>query len=474
MTVIPDAADAFASVTNPWLQGAFAPVFDERDDHDLEVTGHLPGGLRGSFLRNGPNALFPPLGGYHLFDGDGMIHGLTFDGDGGASYANRWIRSAGLEAEIAAGGALFGGLTDFRLPPDDVFATVGPMKNTANTHVVRHAGRILALMEAAPPTELTADLATVGEHRFGGALQGPMTAHPKVDPRTGEMVFFGTSPFPPHLRIHGASADGTLTWTTEVDLPGSVMMHDFVITETRVVVFDLPAVLDVDAMLTGGTGIYWAPERGARIGVLERGAPGSTIRWIEVDPFWVFHFMNAFDDGDAIEVVGCRSTQLNTSFDGSEVDADVRPMLYRWRIDPVAGTFTEHQLDDRPTDFPRINDQRAGRTNRYGYSGHSTGWADDEPPFDGVIKHDFSSGTTATHLYGPDTVCGEAVFTPDPAGAERADGGDEDRGWLLNFVHDLSTDRSSVVVLDAATLEEAARVHLPRRVPFGFHGSFLA
>ncbi|MCU1369017.1 MAG: 9-cis-epoxycarotenoid dioxygenase [Ilumatobacteraceae bacterium] len=204
---------------SPWLRGTFAPVTDERDAADLPVSGALPPGLSGTFIRNGPNAMFPPLVRYHLFDGDGMLHGLTFDGDGGASYANRWIRSKGLEAEIDAGGALFGGIAEFRLPPDDVFATAGPMKNTANTNVVRHAGRTLALMEACGPTEIAADLGTIGEYDFGGALRGPMTAHPKIDPRTAEMVFFGASPFPPFLRVHAAAPDGTLTWSTEVELP---------------------------------------------------------------------------------------------------------------------------------------------------------------------------------------------------------------------------------------------------------------
>lgn len=454
---------------SPWLQGTFAPITDERDDADLPVSGSLPAGLRGTFLRNGPNALFPPIVRYHLFDGDGMLHGLTFDGDGRASYANRWIRSKGLEAEIEAGGALFGGISEFRLPPDDVFATAGPMKNTANTHVVRHAGRTLALMEACPPTEIAADLSTVGEYDFGGALQGPMTAHPKIDPTTGEMVFFGASPFPPFLRVHSVAPDGRLTWSTEVDLPASVMMHDFVITETKVVIFDLPAVMDVQALVAGDTGFYWDADRGARIGVLDRGADGSTTRWIEVDPFWVFHFLNAFETagGDVIEVVGCRSSQLNASFDETEVPASVQPMLHRWRIDLVDGTVTDEQLDDRPTDFPRINDAYAGLAHRYGYGGHSTGFADGEPPFDGVTKFDLRTGATTTRRYGPSQVCGEAVFAADPSSSA------EDGGWLLNFVHDRATDRSDVVVLDAGTLDEVARVHLPRRVPFGFHGSFL-
>lgn len=466
MTAISKAADQ-PELPGPWLRDWFAPVSDERHDHHLDVTGDLPDGLRGTFLRNGPNAMFPPMVRYHLFDGDGMLHGLTFDDDGQVSYRNRWIRSAGLEAEVEVGHALFGGVAEFRLPPDDVLARVGPVKNTANTHVVRHAGRILALMEACGPIEMAPDLSTLGGYDFGGALQGPMTAHPKEDPRTKELVFFGASPFPPFLRVHSADAAGTLTWSTEVELLGSRMMHDFVITETKVVIFDLPAVMDVQAMVSGGTGFYWAPERGARIGVLERGAPGDTTRWIDVDPFWVFHFMNAHDEGDAVVVTGCRSSQLNASFDDIPVDESIRPVLHRWRIDPVIGTVADEQLDDRPTDFPRINDGWAGLDNRFGYSGHSAARPADEPPFDGVIKHDLQAGTSTTLRFGPAMVCGEPVFAPDPASA------DEDGGWILTYLHDLTTDRSSLAVLDAETLTEAARVHLVRRVPFGFHGSWL-
>jgi carotenoid cleavage dioxygenase len=465
----PSTFDAqFRDLDAPWLHGHYAPVPDERDDHDLEVQGSLPTGLRGTFLRNGPNPRFAPLGAYHLFDGDGMLHGLTLDGEGGASYSNRWLRSAGFEAELAAGRSLFGGLSDFRLPPDEIFATVGPVKNTANTHVVRHAGHILALMEGVGPLEVTADLRTVGPFDFGGALVGSMTAHPKTDPVTGELVFFGYSPVAPYLRVHTASADGTLTWSTEVELPGPVMMHDFVITATKVVIFDLPAVFDIHALIAGEPGIYWDADRGARIGVLDRGAPGDTTTWIDVDPFWVFHFLNAHDQPDgSLSVTGCRTDRLNTAFGMDELDRPYRPSLHRWDIDPIAGTVVTTQLDDRPTDFPRINDDRAGLPHRFGFSGHTGTWTEGEASFDGVIKFDLEAGTSIEHLYGPGVVCGEHVHAPDPSSDA------EDGGWLLNFVHDLGTGQSSVVVLDAGTLEESARVLLPRRVPFGFHGSFL-
>ncbi len=460
---------ASAWPSNPWLEGHYAPVADELDAPNLEVQGSLPDGLRGAFLRNGPNPQFPPLGRYHLFDGDGMIHSVVFDGSGSAAYANRWIRNDGLDAERAAGRALFGGLAEFRLPPPDVMAVAGPMKNTANTHVVAHAGHILALMEGAGPIEVAPDLDTIGPFDFGGRLRGAMTAHPKADPTTGELVFFGYSPVPPFLRVHTADRNGDLTWTTEVELPGPVMMHDFAVTATHVVIFDLPAVFDLQAMLAGGTSIYWEPDRGARVGVLRRGEPGTSIRWIDTDPFWVFHFLNAYDEPDgSITVTGCRAPRLNTSFGDDATIDGLQPMLYRWRIDAAAGSLGGQQLDDAPTDFPRINDAHSGLPHRYGYSGHTRMWSGDEAMFDGVVKHDLAAGTSRFHLYGDSAACGETVFAPDPNGTG------EDAGWLLNFVHDLASDESSVVVLDAPTLEEVARVVLPRRVPFGFHGSFVA
>ncbi len=454
--------------SGPWLTGPLEPVADERDVADLRVTGRLPDGLSGRLLRNGPNAAFAPLGRYHLFDGDGMVHGLWLDGEGGARYANRWVESAGLAAERAAGHSLFGGLLDFRLPSPEVIAEVGLLKNTANTHVVAHAGRILALMEACKPTELGPDLETLGEVDFDGALHGPMTAHPKVDPVTGEMVFFGYGPFPPYMRVHSVDAEGRLTWTTEVDLLGPVMMHDFVVTETRVVIFDLPAVFDVEALMAGGDAVRWDPDRGARIGILERGAPGSSTTWVDVDPFWVFHFLNAHDDGDAIVVHGCRTDRLNAGL-GEGDDGAEPPRFHRWRIDPVAGTMTDERLWDRGGDFPRIDDRRAGLEARVGYLARGGERAPDDElaTFDAIERHDLVTGVVTVAEHGAGVIAGEPVFAPDPASDE------PDAGWVLAWTYDVASGDSEVVVREATTLEVEARVHLPRRVPFGFHGSWV-
>jgi len=455
-----------APTSNPFLVGHYEPVREESDAAALEVIGELPDSLVGTYMRNGANPAFDPIGRYHVFDGDGMIHAVSFDG-GTASYRNRYVVSRGLAAERRAGRALFGGLSEFHLPDPEVMAEAGFMKNTANTHVVSHAGRVLALMEAGKPTEIDDRLVTIGEYDFDGALQGPMTAHPKFDPTTGDMLFFGYSPFPPYLRFHVADAAGRLIRSVDIDLPSPVMMHDFVATERHVVFFDLPAVFDLEAMMSGAAGIRWQPDNGARIGVLDRQHPDDGVRWIEVEPFWVFHFLNAHDDGDAIVVDGCRAERLNVAFGDDELDGPVTPSLHRWRIDVAAGTVVDEPLDDRPADFPRIDDRFAGLPARYGYVSHAGAWGSEVVDFDGVTKHDLVAGTSETHVYGPAVVSGEAVFAPDPGRTG------EDAGWLLNFVTDRTDGSSSLVVLDAASMTETARVLIPRRVPFGFHGNWF-
>ena len=452
---------------SPYLQGNFAPVTDELDVADLTVTGTIPDALNGVFLRNGPNQAFAPIGRYHVFDGDGMVHGIYLDG-GTARYKNRWIDSIGLQAERRAGRALFGGLSEFTFPDQAVVDEAGIMKNTANTNIIRHGGKILALMEGARPTELTRELDTVGEWDYDAKLVGSMTAHPKWDPVTGELLFFGYSPFPPYLRYHVADASGQLVRSVDIDLPRSVMMHDFVATERHVIFFDLPAVFDLDAMMTGGTGISWQPQHGARIGVMPRDGGNDDVVWFELDPFFVFHFLNGWDDGDTVVVDGCRAPHMPVAFGTDVLTEPAQPLLHRWSMNLADGTVTETQLDDRPGDFPRLNIHRSGMANRYGYIAHGP-WETDIIQFNSVIKYDLQSGTSTVHDYGTNTEAGEPVFAPDP------DGQAEDDGWLVNFVYDRDAESSELRIVDARDLEgdPVARIHLPRRVPFGFHGNWM-
>jgi carotenoid cleavage dioxygenase len=272
-----------------------------------------------------------------------------------------------------------------------------------------------------------------------------------------------------------ADAAGVLVRSVDVPLERPVMMHDFVMTERHVVFFDLPAIFDFEGMMSGGTAVRWEPESGARIGVLPRGASGDTagdaITWIDVDPFYIFHFMNGWDDGDTVVVDGCRSSALPVSFGDAPPPASAaRATLHRWTIDLAAGRVTTTQLDDRFADFPRVAPSVEGRPYRFGYVGHAgTSDVAGITQFDGLTVWDFERDSSVSYRYGDDVFCGEAVFAPDPRGTAEND------GWLLNFVSQLDDRSTRFVILDARDVEAGpvASVEIPRRVPFGFHGSWM-
>ena len=452
----------------PFLQGLMAPVTDERDDPDLEVIGQIPPNLRGMFVRTGPNPQFAPLGAYHPFDGDGMLHAVYLQ-DGTARYRNRWIESKGLLAERARGHACYGGMSNFQFPDDDVLAEGGLLKNTGNTATVRHAGRYFALLEAGPPTEFDHDLATIGEYTYDGRLQGPMTAHPKVDPVTGEMRFIGYSPMAPYLRYSEVNAAGELVNSTEIDIPAPVMMHDFVITENYAIFLDAPAVFDMDRMLEGGEPMNWKPDNGTRIGIIPRGGSNDDVRWFETENCYVVHFFNAWESGNTIEIRAPRMEDMPGGFQFENPGAAREPMPWRWVIDLTTGKVTDEQTDDVAGEFPRVNEQFTGQRTRYAYNCPQRTW-DFEFDFHGVVKYDIDAGTSQSHYYGDTEVSGEHVFVADP------DGTAEDDGWLMSFVSDRATEQSELVILDARDIASGpvARVKMARRVPIGFHGNWFA
>lgn len=458
--------------TSPFLRGLLAPVSDEHDAVSLAVEGELPSALEGVFARNGPNPQYPPKGGiYHPFDGDGMLHAIYFE-NGKVRYRNRWIQSAGLLAERKRGRACYGSISQFSETESDVVAEAGGMKNTANTHFVRHAGRYLALMEAAPPTELSRELETIGEYDFEGKLEGPMTAHPKFDPTTGEMLFFGYSPFPPFLRYHVVDASGALVHSVAIDIPRAVMMHDFVFTENHVLFFDSPAVFDVNAMLQGEPGMRWEPEHGTRIGVLPRRGVADEIRWFEVDNIYIVHFFNAWETSDDCGIkIEIHAPAFDRMPGGLQFDNPVQaeePIPHHWTIDLADGSVKAEQYDEHPGEFPRVNDDYAGHATRYLYNSIARGW-EFNFDFHGVIKYDNETGGRQKITYADSVVSGEHVFAPDPNGTA------EDDGYLLTLVTDRATEKSELLVLDARDLEAGpvARVKIPHRVPIGFHANWF-
>jgi carotenoid cleavage dioxygenase len=443
-----------------YLNGNFAPVDEEIDVASLDVTGAIPNALSGVYLRNGPNPMFEPLGAYHWFDGDGMLHRVRIE-NGKANYRNRWTRSRGLENEKSAGRAIYGGLNTMSLT-DPVLAGEVSVKNTANTNVICHAGRILCLMEGGLPTEVTPDLDTIGEYDFGGKLQSALTAHPHVDPTSGEMIAFGYIPTLKYLRV---SPSGELLQVEDIETPKPTMMHDFTVTASHAIFFDAPAVLDFEAFLTGGSMVRWDPDNGTRIGVLPREGCGSDIRWFEIPNGYVVHFMNSWEEDGKIMIDGCRFDEMDFGVGNGSLPNP--GFLTRFTIDLAAGTVTQDRLGELPGDFPRVRAEVEGRKYHFGVAGTFSKGTPNGPCFDSVTLYDLDKGTEKTHVFKDGEVTGEPVFAPDPAGQAEND------GWVISMVSDCGGAHTDLVILDAQDLRETARVHMPQRVPFGFHGNWL-
>ena len=338
---------------NPYLSGNFAPVDTELSKMRLPIDGSVPSELRGTLLRNGPNPIAADPAKYHWFLGDGMLHAIELR-DGEARYRNRWVRT-----DVASG----------LLGEDPIAAQpseVNPTQGIANTSIVSHAGSILALCEAYLPTAFDTNLKTIGRYDFDGALQSPMTAHPKLDPVTGEMLFFGYDAFgPPYLRFHVADPRGKLLRSTDIGIPGPAMVHDFAITERNAVFLDLPVVYDF--ALAGQRPFYaqWTPEYGARVGVMPRDA-SAPPRWFDVGLCYVFHTVNAYDEGDTVVLDVVRHAEMFK--DDIYGIADGTGTLDRWTIDLRSGRVREQRIDDRTQEFPRVDPRTTGRRHRYAYT----------------------------------------------------------------------------------------------------------
>lgn len=429
-----------------YLRGIHAPVDREVESFELPVEGTIPPEIDGLFVRNGPNPAKGDPG--HWFLGDGMLHGVRFERGRPAWYRNRFVRTRALAGEARYIGS--DGSVDF---------TAG----VANTHVVAHAGRILALVENGFPWEVDGDLETIGYHDFDGRLEGPMTAHPKRCAETGEMHFFGYHFAPPYLRYHRANAEGVLEFSREIEIPRPIMMHDFAITRNHVIFMDLPLCFSAERAMKGGMPYAFEDDVPARLGVLRRDAPESEIIWLDIDPCFVFHPMNAFEAAGRIVLDVARYDSLWSR--SAQVFDEAK--LHRFEIDLEARKVGERPLDDLAIEFPRIKESLNGLPNRFGYAV----WTRNEGGISGggLVRYDHETGARDVWDGGGRITPAEAVFVP----ADEA--GPEDEGWLLAFVYDHAREKSDLAVFDATRVDQGpiARIELPQRVPLGFHGSFL-
>ena len=452
----PSAPSGPAGPFNQYVTGGFAPVRREVEAQNLTVVGSIPKELRGHLLRIGPNPMQIDAANYHWFLGDGMVHSIELDRGVARSYRNRWVRTDAVAKELGEPSRV------------SVVAQANPIPNMANTSIVAHAGRVLALFEASLPTEITPDAATVGPFDFGGRLRSPMTAHPKVDPVTGELIFFGLDLFgPPYLRLHVVDRSGALVRSEEITLPGPSMMHDFAITEHHIVFLDMPVVYDLALVGTRPFPAVWKPEYGARIGVMPRAGTGANVRWFDIPLGYVFHIANAFDDGDQVVLdVAHYARMFDRDIHGV---ADVAPTFDRWTVDLRVGKVRAERLDDRGHEFPKVSPSVVGRQHRYVYLTRLDVPELGHAEFGGLVKYDARTGRSVAARLGAGRHAGEGYFVPSAPGVG------EDDGWVLSIVADRANGTSELVILDATDFggKPVARVSLPQRVPYGFHSLWV-
>ncbi len=496
-----------AETANPYLEGFLAPVSSEVTAYDLPVTGHIPDHLDGRYLRNGPNpaAEVDPAT-YHWFSGDGMVHGVALREGKARWYRNRWVRSASVCKALG------------EQPPARLDPRAGILSLGANTSVLSHAGRTLALVEGGVANyELTDELDTVGTCDFDGTLYGGYTAHPHRDPRTGELHAVSYS-FARGRRVQYSviGTDGRARRTVDITVSGSPMMHDFSLTDKYVVIYDLPVTfeaaqvlpanlprwLDLPARLVAQSLIgrvrvpgpinamfnrnpkhsdqmpyAWNPRYPARIGVMPREGGNADVRWFEIEPCYVYHPLNAYSEmrggpQTSSEVLVLDVVRYSRMFDRDRRGpGDTPPTLDRWTVNLATGAVATETRDDRSQEFPRINESRLGAEHRFGYTvgfDYVGDGATDLPT--GLYKHDYATGSVQVAALDPDLVVGEMCFVPNPSASPATQA--EDDGVLMGYGYHRGRQEGQLLILDAQALEPMATVHLPQRVPIGFHGNW--
>jgi carotenoid cleavage dioxygenase len=446
-----------ADKPHPYLTGIHTPMTAELTLNDLKITGEIPASLDGRYIRIGPNPAAPvnPAS-YHWFVGDGMVHGVRLKGGKAEWYRNRWIRSTPVAEALGEAPA------------------PGPRNgsDTVNTNVLGHAGETWAIVEAGGyPARIDEELNTIAYDPFGGTLKLSFSAHPHLDPETGEMhAICYEATDPTTIRHVVVGRDGKVRREEPVSVESGPMIHDCMITKNYVIILDMPVTFSMKMLLAGFDFPYkWNPEHQARVGLLPREGKGEETIWCTVDPCYVFHPCNAYEDADGKVIFD--ACVHDSMFAESTQGPDSKSVPFeRWTIDPVSKTTARTVHDRDSQEFPRPDERFIGKPYRWAFAMALPNGGD--PHFlsqTKLYRHDMQTGARQVHDFGPGRIPGEFVFVPRTTDAPEGD------GWLMGYVVDTNTETTDLVILDALNFEGAAQavVHIPHRIPPGFHGNWV-
>ena len=466
---------------HPYRSGIWQPQRKEYDAWDMDVVGEIPDDLSGVYIRNTENPLFEPIQRYHPFDGDGMLHAISFD-NGEARYSNRFVRTEGFVAEQQSQESLWAGITEH---PSIAIAEKGwgarsMMKDNGSTDVIVHGGVALAsfyqcgeLYQLDPIT-----METLGVSSWNGQFPAEgVSAHTKLDEHTGEMLFFNYSTEAPYMHYGLVSREGELTNYVDIPLPGPRLPHDMAFTENYAILNDFPLFWDPKSLAEGHYSNTYRPDLPSRFAVIPRNGTTQDIKWFEADPTFVLHWTNAYEDGDEIILDGFfqhNPTGLKRA-DAPErsnrkglgrlgINAN-ETMAHRWIFNMKTGVCREQPMSDSIVEFPMINGRHAGRRHRYSYNARGI---DGLFAFDGLLKHDLDTGVEQLVEFPPGTYVSETVMAP------RVGSTAEDDGYLLTYTSDTINNLSECWILDAAdpTTEPLAKIRLPEKISSGTHATW--
>ncbi|MDJ0844155.1 carotenoid oxygenase family protein [Crocosphaera sp.] len=442
---------------NSFLQGINAPVFEEVEINNLKISGQIPEELQGMYVRNGPNPMFKPSSYNYPLEGDGMLHSINLN-RGKVSYKNRWIQTRGLTYEMFEGQEL----VELKF------------KNYANTNIIGYGEQLLALYEIGLPYQINKNLETIGEWNFKGQLEQSMTAHPKIDPKTNELHFYRYSFFnSPYLHYYIADENGKIIRETPINIPKPVMFHDMVLTENYAIFFDCPLVFNLEQAKANNEPFIWQPEEGTTIILVDRHDSNKKPIYLQTEAFWVWHFMNGFEENGQIVIDFVHYPKINMESHWQAILSN-KSNLERIKIDVKSHQIVSEVLDDHYIDFPTINNKKIGQPYGFGYAPYidTELLSNKKIPnyFPSLIQYDVVNKTNKIHQFKSGCYGGEATFIPSSQGQSELD------GYVVTFVYNENTNTSDFVIIDPRNFESEpiAKVHLPVRVPSGFHGNWIA
>ena len=460
---------------HPYLQGAWEPFYDEYEVINLDCVGELPKDISGIYIRNTEDQIHEPIGRFHPFDGDGLLHSIIFQ-NGKADYRNKFIQTDGFLVEEKFKKSKWAGLMErpgvSELPG---WGAQGCLKDTSSTDVVVHAGKVLTTFYQCGDGY---NMNPMNLEPIGKAPWVPtdgVSAHTKVDLKTGELLFFNYSKKAPFMHYGVVDRDNNLIHYTPIPLPGPRLPHDMAFTKNFSILNDLPLFWDAEMLKRNihATRLHDLPSRFA---VIPRYGSVEDIKWFEANPTYCLHWNNAYENGDEIILEGYfQENPEPGNYDNAPPGLErmmafldnhlLKPRLHRWRFNLVTGETKEESLDDKILEFGAINQQYTCQKHRYSYSMMPTmGWF----TFDGICKHDHEIGESEIYNFGKGIFGSEVCFAP------RENSKDEDDGYLVSIITDINRRSSSCVLFDAKNITKGpiCSMLLPQQICSGTHATW--